>query len=86
MGLQCIRSTTVRKRGRLDLFSWEGGKFLDSDPHWLKRKIKETLYINTFKAKGVNLMNLEGGIQVSSCWAAVGDFIMRKRRERLRLG
>ena len=36
----------------VELFKWDEAQFLDADCHWKKRrKIKESLYINAYKAK-----------------------------------
>ena len=46
----------------MELFKWDEAQFLDADRHWKRRKIKESLYINAYKAKqGTSLMNLEKG-------------------------
>ena len=50
---------------------WESAKFLDSDPHWRKRKIKEALFIdclNPQKQISNALMNLEKGLDIPDCW------------------
>ena len=50
---------------------WENMKFLDSDPHWRKRKIKEALFIdclNPQKHISGAIMNLEKGLDIPDCW------------------
>ena len=49
---------------------WEGVTYLDSEIHWRRRKIKESLYINAYDASAEvrGLMNLEKGIKVDACW------------------
>ena len=48
---------------------WEGVTYLDSEIHWRRRKIKESLYINAYDASAEvrGLMNLEKGIKVDAC-------------------
>ena len=56
---------------------------LDPDRHWKRRKIKESLYINAYKAKvGGDLMNLEAGTQVDPCWAALNDLVLEEGEKR----
>ena len=46
-------------------------KFLDSEPHWRKRKIKEALFIdclNPQKHISNAVMNLEKGLDIPDCW------------------
>ena len=50
---------------------WENMKFLDSEPHWRKRKIKEALFIdclNPQKHISNAVMNLEKGLDIPDCW------------------
>ena len=57
------------KRHTID---WDNRVFLDFEPHWRKRKIKEALFIDCLNP-GVTLlpdmlMNLEKGIEIASGW------------------
>ena len=50
-----------------------GLEFLDSDPHWRKRKIKEAIFIDCLNpnaeiSSSSKIMNLEKGMEVSNCW------------------
>ena len=50
---------------------WENMKFLNSEPHWRKRKIKEALFIdclNPQKHISNAIMNLEKGLDIPDCW------------------
>ena len=50
---------------------WENRKFLDSESHWRRRKIKEALFIdclNPQKEVTDSIMNLEKGLEISECW------------------
>ena len=50
---------------------WENWKFLDSESHWRKRKIKEALFIDCLNPQNQisdNIMNLEKGLEISACW------------------
>ena len=50
---------------------WINWKFLDTEPHWRKRKIKEALYIdclNPQKEISDMIMNLEKGLNIPDCW------------------
>ena len=50
---------------------WENRKFLDSESHWRRRKIKEALFIdclNPQKEVTDSIMNLEKGLKISECW------------------
>ena len=53
--------------------NWNGRIFLDSDPHWRKRKIKEAIFIDCLNpnveiSPNSKVMNLEKGIEISNCW------------------
>ena len=53
--------------------SWNGRVFLDSHPHWRKRKIKEAIFIDCLNpsaeiSSNSKIMNLEKGMVVSNCW------------------
>ena len=51
---------------------WENRVFLDFESHWRRRKIKEALFIDCLNPSTnispSGLMNLEKGIEISSCW------------------
>ena len=50
---------------------WVNWKFLDTEPHWRKRKIKAALYIdclNPQKEISDMIMNLEKGLNIPDCW------------------
>ena len=51
---------------------WENRVFLDFESHWRRRKIKEALFIDCLNPNTNitpnGLMNLEKGIEISSCW------------------
>ena len=50
---------------------WENRKFLDSESHWRRRKIKEAIFIdclNPQKQISDNIMNLEKGLDIAACW------------------
>ena len=50
--------------------NWKNMKFLDSEPHWRKRKIKEALFIgclNPQKHISNAIMNLEKGLDIPDC-------------------
>ena len=76
---------SVEEGAEVELFRWKDGQFLDSDCHWKRRKIKESLHINAYKAKaGGNLMNLETSTQVDPCWAALNDLILEEGEKRVK--
>ncbi len=76
---------SVEEGAEVELFRWENAQFLESDRHWKRRKIKESLYINAFKAKaGGDLMNLEAGTQVDPRWAALNDMILGEGQKRVK--
>ena len=51
---------------------WVSRIFLESDTHWRKRKIKESLFIDCLNpGKDItskSIMNLEKGREISDCW------------------
>ena len=51
---------------------WGSRIFLESDTHWRKRKIKESLFIDCLNpGKDItskSIMNLEKGREISDCW------------------
>ena len=54
------------------MIDWENRVFLDFEPHWRKRKIKEAIFIDCLNPGNTIspniLMNLEKGIEIASCW------------------
>ena len=59
---------------------WENRKFLDSEPHWRKRKIKEALFIdclNPQKHISDAIMNLEKGLEIPDCWKEFNTHIRK---------
>ena len=40
---------SVVEEAEVELFRWKDAQFLDSDRHWNRWKIKESLYINACK-------------------------------------
>jgi hypothetical protein len=52
--------------------NWERSIFLDSDEHWRKRKIKESIFIDCLnpgkEISSKSLMNLEKGKEISDIW------------------
>ena len=60
---------------------WDNQKFLDFESHWRKRKIKEALFIDSMNPGSDilpnKLMNLEKGIEISSCWKEFNPHIRR---------
>jgi len=60
-----------------EAMDWMGAVFLDSEMHWKKRKIKESLYINAYDASNRmrDLMNLEKGCKIDPCWNVFNDAI-----------
>ena len=59
----------INKKHSID---WGRRAFLDFEPHWRKRKIKEALFIDCINPRSNispnNLMNLEKGIEIANCW------------------
>jgi len=50
---------------------WENRKFLDTESHWRRRKIKEALFIDCLNPQNQisdSIMNLEKGLEISACW------------------
>ena len=74
-----LHSTCSRpKKHTID---WKNRVFLDFEPHWRKRKIKEALFIDCLNP-GVTmmphtLMNLEKGIEIASCWKEFNPHIRK---------
>ena len=69
----------------MELFKWNEAQFLDANHHWKTREIKESLYINSYKAKqGSSLMNLEKGARVDPCWGALNDLILEEGERRVK--
>jgi hypothetical protein len=72
----------ANKKHKID---WESINFIDSEKHWLKRKIKESLYINALNPKEevCNIMNLEKGLSIHNCWKYFNDEIKTQTLKRL---
>ena len=60
---------------------WDNQIFLDFESHWRKRKIKEVLFIASIHpASDIlpnKLMNIEKGIEISSCWKEFNPHVRR---------
>ena len=72
----------ANKKHKID---WESIYFIDSEKHWLKRKIKESLYINALNPKEelCSIMNLEKGLSIHNCWKYFNDEIKTQTLKRL---
>jgi len=83
-----VKQTLGRKHKSkgINCMDWDSAVFLDSDNHWKKRKIKESLYINAYDAsnKLKGLMNLEKGCKIDQCWNQFND-VIRGSAEKRRL-
>ena len=59
-------------RTKTHTLDWDNRVFLDFEPHWRKREIKEALFIDCLNPVVTMmprmLMNLEKGIEIASCW------------------
>ena len=64
--------STTFKAKKKHMIDWENRVFLDFEPHWRKRKIKEAIFIDCLNPGNTIspniLMNLEKGIEIASCW------------------
>jgi len=74
--IKCKQSTNGLaqhlKQNKKHMIDWENRVFLDFEPHWRKRKIKEAIFIDCLNPGNTIspniLMNLEKGIEIASCW------------------
>ena len=50
--------------------AWEEAIFIDRDAQYMRRKIKESIYLNALhpSEKPTKIMNLEKGVKIGSCW------------------
>ena len=57
------------KQNKKHMIDWENRVFLDFEPHWRKRKIKEAIFIDCLNPGNTIspniLMNLEKGIEIA---------------------
>ena len=58
------------KKNKKHKIAWEQAIFIDRDSHYMRRKIKESIYINALdpSEKPTKIMNLEKGVKIGSCW------------------
>ena len=58
------------KHNKKHQIDWEGAVFIDRESHFMRRKIKESIYINALDAsdKHTKIMNLEKGVYTNPCW------------------
>ena len=58
------------KKNKKHKIAWEQAIFVDRDSHYMRRKIKESIYINALdpSEKPTKIMNLEKGFKIGSCW------------------
>jgi hypothetical protein len=58
------------KKNKGHKIDWDKTRFLDRESHFMRRKIKESVYINACDPsdKPVVLMNLEKGYKINTCW------------------
>ena len=52
------------------MIAWEEAIFIDRDALYMRRKIKESIYIHALdpSEKPIKIMNLEKGVKIGSCW------------------
>ena len=58
------------KNNKKHKIAWDDAVFIDREPHFMRRKIKESIYINALdpSEKHSKIMNLEKGIATNPCW------------------
>jgi len=58
------------KQNRKHKIAWDDAVYIDREPHYMRRKIKESIYINALDAseKHTKIMNLEKGVKTNPCW------------------
>ena len=58
------------KKNKKHKIAWEEAIFIDRDSHYMRRKIKESIYINALdpSERPTKIMNLEKGVKIGSCW------------------
>ena len=58
------------KHNKKHQIDWDGAVFIDRESHFMRRKIKESIYINALDAsdKHTKIMNLEKGVYTNPCW------------------
>ena len=62
------------------IIDWDSTNFLDSDSHWRRKKINETLFIDSLnpqKQMSNIIMNFEKGFEIFVCWKEF-NFYIRK--------
>ena len=67
------------KQNRKHKIAWDDAVYIDREPHYMRRKIKESIYINALDAseKHTKIMNLEKGVKTNPCW---NEFISEVRK------
>ena len=65
------------KKNRGHKIDWNEPRYLDREPNWFRRKIKESIYINAMDPddKLDKIMNLEKGIQINPCWREFNGWV-----------
>ena len=58
------------KQNRKHKIAWDDAVYIDREPHYMRRKIKQSIYINALDAseKHTKIMNLEKGVKTNPCW------------------
>ena len=58
------------KHNKKHQIDWDGAVFIDRESDFMRRKIKESIYINALDAsdKHTKIMNLEKGVHTNPCW------------------
>ena len=70
------------KKNKKHKIAWEQAIFVDRDSHYMRRKIKESIYINALdpSEKPTKIMNLEKGVKIGSCWNEFNSEIRKSLR------
>ena len=65
------------KENKQHKVDWENPIILDNEKHWMRRKIKESLYINICnKSRQITkIMNIEKGLEIDECWKSITNHI-----------
>ena len=58
------------KQNRKHKIAWDDAVYIDREPHYMRRKIKESIYINALDAseRHTKIMNLEKAVKTNPCW------------------
>ena len=71
------------KYNRKHKVAWDDAVYIDGKTHYMRRKIKESLYVNALDAseKHAKIMNVEKGVKTNPYWSEFNNEVRKSLKQ-----